>query len=170
MAQTGIPALELPQRRDGQQDLILNLDDGKCIGSDWLILWAVPRRGRNTTGPIAVSKVSNGRANIAEVGAGCASDPMERLSRRLLDPRTHQWSIWWANRADGILDRVPTVGTFENGRGEFSSFQPIEGRWVLVRFIFSAVTTNSMHGEQAHSTDGGKTWAPNWIEDLTREE
>jgi hypothetical protein len=41
---------------------------------------------------------------------------------------------------------------------------------VLVRFIFSGITTNSMHGEQAYSTDGGKTWAPNWIEDLTREE
>ena len=54
-------------------------------------------------------------------------------------------------------------------RGEFFSFQPIEGRWVLVRFIFSGITANSMHGEQAYSSDG-KTWAPNWIEDLTREE
>ena len=108
-------------------------------------------------------------ANIAELEAGSASDHIEGLSVRLFDPRTHQWSIGWANRAEGILDLVSTVGNFESSRGEFFSFQQIEG-WVLVRFIFSGITTNSMHVEQAYSTDGGKTWAPNWIKDLTREE
>ena len=159
-----------PDKHDGQHDFdfefgqwrvhLRRLDHPLSGAQEW----------KEYDGTIAVSKLWNGRANIAEVKAGSASDHMEGLSVRLFDPRTHQWSIWWANRADGILDRVPTVGTFANGRGEFSSFQQIEGRWVLVRFIFSGITTNSMHGEQAYSTDGGKTWAPNWIEDLTREE
>ena len=39
---------------------------------------------------------------------------------------------------------------------------------VLVRFIWSRITPNSAHFEQAFSDDGGKTWEVNWITDQTR--
>ena len=57
---------------------------------------------------------------------------------------------------------------FRERRGEFHAFQKIVGQWVMVRFIFTGTKTSVVHGEQAFSTDGGKTWAPNWIIDMTR--
>ena len=99
-----------------------------------------------------------------------ATSKLKDSAFRLFDPHTRQWSLWWANAADGVLDHVPVVGNFENGRGEFFSFQQIKGRWVLVRFVFSGITANSLHGEQSYSIDGGKNWEPNWIEDLNREQ
>lgn len=63
---------------------------------------------------------------------------------------------------------VPTVGAFKNGRGEFYDMEPVNGRMVLVRNVWSDITPDSCHFEQAFSADGGKTWETNWIADDTR--
>jgi hypothetical protein len=39
---------------------------------------------------------------------------------------------------------------------------------MLVRNVWSDITANSCHFEQAFSDDGGKTWEENWIADDTR--
>jgi hypothetical protein len=52
---------------------------------------------------------------------------------------------------------------------EFYNQQVYEGRAIYARFIWSGVTTDSPHFEQAFSTDGGKTWETNWITDQTKE-
>ncbi|MBV8477743.1 MAG: hypothetical protein JOZ36_13855 [Acidobacteria bacterium] len=120
-------------------------------------------------GTIVVSKIWNGRANIVEFEAKNGTGQIEGLSLRLFDPGTHQWSMWWANREDGYLDRTPQVGAFQNDQGQFLAFETSSDRWVLVRFIFSGIRRNFVHGEQSYSIDGGKTWEPNWIEDFTRD-
>ena len=120
-------------------------------------------------GTIVVSKIWNGRANIVEFEAKNGTGQIEGLSLRLFDPGTHQWSMWWANREDGYLDRTPQVGAFQNGQGQFLAFETSSDRWVLVRFTFSDIRRNFVHGEQSYSIDGGKTWEPNWIEDFTRD-
>jgi hypothetical protein len=159
-----------PDNHDGQHDFDFEFGRWKVH----LKRLTHPLSGSNEwkeyDGSIAVSKIWNGRANIAEFEGANNNEQIEGLSVRLFDPHTRQWSLWWANAADGVLDRVPVVGGFENGRGEFFSFQQITGRWVLVRFVFSGITPNSLHGEQSYSVDGGKSWEPNWIEDLTREQ
>jgi len=38
-----------------------------------------------------------------------------------------------------------------------------------VRYVWSNITANSAHFEQAFSVDGGKNWEVNWISDVTRE-
>jgi hypothetical protein len=63
----------------------------------------------------------------------------KRLSLRLYNPEAHQWSLNFANSKTGALG-VPTVGEFENGRGEFYDQEPINGRMVLVRNIWSGIT------------------------------
>ncbi len=63
---------------------------------------------------------------------------------------------------------VPTIGEFKNGRGEFYDREPVGGRMILVRNVWSDMKTNSCHFEQAFSDDGGKTWETNWIADDTR--
>jgi hypothetical protein len=65
---------------------------------------------------------------------------------------------------------LPTVGEFKNGRGEFFDQEPFNGRTILVRVVWSNVTSNSHQFEQSFSDDGGKTWESNFGATLTRKE
>jgi hypothetical protein len=108
-----------------------------------------------------------GLANLDEYDANGPSGRIQGLTLRLYDPRARQWSIYWANAADGRL-AVPMVGGFENGRGEFYDQELFEGRSIYVRFIWSDITPSSCRWEQAFSADGGKTWETNWVMAFTR--
>jgi hypothetical protein len=118
-------------------------------------------------GTTVVRKVWDGRANILELEADGPQGHFEGLSLRLYRPQSHQWSLNFANSTDGILAE-PTVGEFNNGRGEFYDQETFNGRAVYVRFVISDITANSCHFEQAFSTDGGKTWEVNWTATDTR--
>ena len=157
-----------PDIHDGQHDFDFEFGRWNAI----VKRLAKPLSGQQNwveyQGTIDVSKVWNGRGNVAEVELKNGASQIDGLSVRLFDPRTKQWSIFWGTAADGMLDLTPTVGGFQNGNGEFYSFEKVDGRWVMVRFLFSGTNTNRVHGEQSFSADGGKTWEANWIEDLTR--
>jgi hypothetical protein len=155
------------QARDGQHDFDFE------IGT-----WSthVRRRLRPLTGSTSwvemkgttvVRKVWNGGGNLVELIADSPTGHFEGLSLRLYDPQSHQWSLNFANRADGILT-PPTIGQFKDGRGEFYSQEKLNGRAIFVRFIISDITANSCRFEQAFSDDGGKTWEVNWIAVDTR--
>jgi hypothetical protein len=118
-------------------------------------------------GTSVVHKIWNGRANVVELGVDGPSGHVDALSLRLYDPQTHQWSLNSANSKIGTIG-VPTIGEFHNGRGEFYDTEPINGKTVLVRNVWSDITVNSCRFEQAFSTDAGKTWEVNWIADDTR--
>jgi hypothetical protein len=61
------------------------------------------------------------------------------------------------------------VGRFtDDGRGEFYDREELNGRPILVRFVWSEITPTSAHFEQAFSEDDGATWEVNWITDQTR--
>ena len=49
---------------------------------------------------------------------------------------------------------VPTIGEFRGGVGTFYDLEPIGGRQVLVRNVWSRITVNSAHFAQAISADG----------------
>jgi hypothetical protein len=68
---------------------------------------------------------------------------------------------------DGTMAQ-PLIGEFKNGRGEFIDQEPFNGKTILVRQVFTDITPDSHHFEQAFSDDGGKTWEPNFIATLTR--
>ena len=51
---------------------------------------------------------------------------------------------------------------------KFYNPEELNGRALLVRFIFSDITATSFRREQAFSDDGGKSWEPNWIAAFTR--
>ncbi len=119
-------------------------------------------------GEVTVSKIWNGRANLAELEMTSAGTKIQGLSLRLFDPKSKQWTIWWANANDGILDSTPLAGGFEQGRGEFFGQTRVNGKWVMVRFVFSGLSDSAEHVEQAFSTDG-KNWETNWVADFTKE-
>jgi len=73
----------------------------------------------------------------------------------------------FATNGVGTLS-VPMFGEFKDGRGEFYDQESLNGRSILVRFVFSAVSPDSGRSEQAFSDDGGKIWEVNWINTYTR--
>jgi len=130
-----------------------------------------PLTGSNTwvemDGTTWCKKVLNGRANLVELIADGTSGHFEGLSLRLYNPQSGQWTLNFANAADGQL-AVPTVGGFKDGKGEFYDQEPYNGRAIFVRFVITPVDKDTIRFEQAYSDDGGKTWEVNWIATDTR--
>jgi hypothetical protein len=90
------------------------------------------------------------------------------MSFRFFDPRSRRWAIYWADaRRPGLLD-PPVIGGFSGDTGVFEGEDTLDGRPILVRFVWSGVTTPTPRWEQSFSADGGKTWETNWIMDFTR--
>jgi hypothetical protein len=118
-------------------------------------------------GTSVIRKIWNGRANLVELEVDGPTGHIEGLSLRLYNPQAHQWSLNFANSAQGTIS-VPTVGELKNGRGEFYDQESFNDRAILVRNVFQDITANSYRFEQAFSDDGGKTWEVNWIAVDTR--
>jgi len=118
-------------------------------------------------GTSVVRKIWGGKANLVELEVDGAAGHIEGLSLRLYNPQSHQWSLNFASSGGGSLG-VPTVGEFRNGIGTFYDHEPINGRMVLVRNVWTDITPNSGRFEQAFSDDGGKSWEVNWIAIDTR--
>jgi hypothetical protein len=91
------------------------------------------------------------------------------IAMRSYDAKSGQWAIWWIDSRDphGTLD-PPVKGRFENGVGTFYSDYVADGKPMRVRYVWSGITHQSAHWEQASSADGGKTWDTNWIMQFER--
>jgi hypothetical protein len=157
-----------PAMRDGQHDFDFEVGSFKIH----LKRLVHPLTGSTTwvefDGTSVTRKVWDGRAQLEEFETDSPSaGHIEGLTLRLYNPQTHQWSLYWANSKGGPLD-PPQIGEFKNGRGEFYAQDMLNGKSILVRFIWSDTTTAKPHFEQSFSDDGGKTWEVNWITDQTR--
>ena len=119
-------------------------------------------------GTVTVRKVWDGRANLEELEAGNGATHFQGLTLFLYNPQSHQWSQTFANINDGTLSEPSLIGEFKDGRGELYSQDTFNGRSILVRFVWSEITPDSHHVEQSFSADGGKTWEPNFVANLTR--
>jgi hypothetical protein len=119
-------------------------------------------------GTVTVRKIWDGRANLEELDTSNGTTHFKGLTLFLYNPEAHQWSQSFANINSGTLSTPPLIGEFRNGRGEFFCQDTLNGRTILVRFVWSDITPDSHHVEQSFSDDGGKTWEPNFIANLTR--
>ena len=156
---------ELP---DGQHDFDFELGSWKIHLKRRLN----PLTGSNTwvefDGTSVTRKVWEGRAQIEEFETDSATaGHIEGLTLRTYNPKTHEWYLTWANSKDGLLV-PPQIGRFKDGTGEFYAQDTLNGKMILVRFIWSKTDTKVPHFEQSFSEDGGKTWEVNWITDQTR--
>jgi hypothetical protein len=93
---------------------------------------------------------------------------IEGLTLRVYDPKGQQWRLYWGNSKMGQLAGPPQIGEFKDGRGEFYCQDTFGDKTILIRYLWSDLTPNSVHFEQSFSDDGGKTWEVNWITDQTR--
>ena len=119
------------------------------------------------SGTSVVRDVLDGRANLVELRVEGVGGRIEGASLRLYNPQAQQWSLNYASAGNGVLTR-PVYGAFRAGRGEFFGQDELEGRAILVRFVISDITDDSVRFEQAYSADGGRSWETNWIAIDTR--
>jgi hypothetical protein len=63
--------------------------------------------------------IRGGGDNIDEISGDAPQWQIKGMTLRLYDRKSKQWRIYWANMANGVLDEVPMMGEFKNGRGEF---------------------------------------------------
>jgi hypothetical protein len=156
-----------PAERDGQHDF------DPLIGA-WK--YHLKRRLRPLTGSNdwveldgtgVCYKIWDGRGQLDTIEVDGSAGHIEGLTLRTYNPQSHQWRLYWANSKNGIMD-PPQVGEFKNGRGEFFAQDTINGKTILILFVWNNMTTSTPHFEQSFSDDGGKTWEVNWITDQTR--
>lgn len=86
-------------------------------------------------GTAVARPILGGMGNVNDYEAAGPSGPILGLALRLFNPRSQEWSIYWASGDTGTLDLPPMVGSFRNGRGEFYNQEMFEGRSVYVRFV-----------------------------------
>lgn len=155
------------EERDGQHDFDFNFGTWKTHIKRLQLPLTNSKQWVESNGTVVVSKLWNGRAHLEEIEIDSPTGHLEGLTLRLYRPESRQWYLHWANSSDGTLSQ-PMVGEFKNGKGEFFDSETFKGRAILVRQIFSDITSNSYRFEQAFSDDGGKTWEPNWVATVTR--
>ena len=121
------------------------------------------------TGTSVMNKLWDGRANMEEFKVASA-DGRQRIDAqtlRLYDPETRRWNIWLADAAHGKLSGPPTVGAFQDGRGEFLDAEDYGGRTILVRYVWTQPSPTTARMEQSFSPDWGRSWEVNWICELS---
>lgn len=131
-----------------------------------------PLSGANTwvtyDGTVTVRKAIEGAANVEEIEASSPQGHVEFGNVRLYNTTSHQWSLNSIGSDDGQIEGPPSFGEFTNGRGVFYDQESFNNRMILNRQTFYNITPTSYSFEQAFSDDGGKTWEPNFVANLTR--
>jgi hypothetical protein len=153
--------------RDGAHDFDFNIGRWTTHISRLLHPLSGSTTWVHLTGTVDIHKVWGGKAQIEQIEADGPSGRFEGLTLFLYNPAARQWSLSFASSSDGAFEQ-PAVGEFQDGRGEFYDQEPYNGRDILVRVVWSDITPNSHKFEQSFSDDGGKTWEPNFVAELTR--
>ena len=122
-------------------------------------------------GTLVSQKVLGGSGNIDDNLLNQPGGAYHAVAIRAFDEKSGQWSIWWLDgRAPGASLEPAVHGGFKDGVGLFYAEDTLNGRPILVRYIWSEITPESCRWEQAFSPDHGGTWEVNWIMKFTRVE
>ncbi|HVS78469.1 MAG TPA: hypothetical protein VHE11_16130 [Steroidobacteraceae bacterium] len=167
-ASAGAAPPPTPAVRDGQHDFDFELGTWKFHVRKLVHPLSGSQRWIELDGTSRTCRIWNGRAQLEQAEVRGAAGSIEGLTLRLYNPRTGQWSLYWATSKAGALAGPPNVGRFTHGVGRFYSWDSYDGRYVLIRYVWSRITPGSAHFEQSFSDDGGRTWEVNWITDQTR--
>ena len=81
----------------------------------------------------------------------------------MLNPKSNEWSIYWADTAHPeYLLKEQVTGQFADGFGVFHGKEMYDGKEVQLRFIWKKESANTAHWEQAYYDDINKEWETNW--------
>ena len=164
VAASPAPAVE----RDGQHDFDFEIGTWKTHLRRLLHPLTGSTEWVEMEGTTVARPVWGGGANLIELVADGGGSHFEGLSLRLYNPDARQWSLTYSNSRSGALS--PAVyGEFKDGRGVFFGQDTLGPRAILVRFVITPISPDSIRFEQAFSDDGGRTWEVNWIAEDTRQ-
>jgi len=86
----------------------------------------------------------------------------------LYDPAAHQWSQSFLDSKTPSHEN-PMIGSFQDGQGVLISEDTEDDKAILARGTWSGISKDAHHFQIDYSNDGGGTWHPAFIADLTRE-
>jgi hypothetical protein len=153
---------------DGQHDFDFNFGVWKTHIKRVLDPLSGSNKSIELNGTVTTQHIWGGRAQWEEIEADGPNGHWQAMTLFLYNAEAHQWSQSFINSKMGELT-PPLVGAFKDGRGELFSQDTFNGRSILVRAVWSDIKPDSHHFEESYSDDGGKTWAPAFIANLTRE-
>lgn len=97
------------------------------------------------------------------------SPPIKGYSLRYYDPAADEWVLWLNWPGENRSRSSSLSGGFRHGRGDFFAERTsTDGDTTRFRYSFNDITSVSLRWDDHTSTDGGKTWRPNWIMEFTR--
>lgn len=131
---------------------------GRLVGSD---------QWQDFEGTCEMRKILGGNGNLDESVLHIPSGTYEGVTLRLFDPARRTWSIYWLDSRAAALD-TPMIGGFDGDRGIFYADEEIDGRPILVRFLWFNDHAGQCRWEQAFSPDRGASWETNWTTHFTR--
>lgn len=145
----------------------------------WIGAWSIDNLQASPASPDDPTLHASGRANniVYPVAGGCAIvehweglltwGRVHGFSLRAYDPERQAWTIvlnWPVPGSPG--PRFNTMdGAFRHRRGSF--YSPRD-RPRVARFDFSDIGPDSLRWDQSVSTDGEKTWATQWVMEMSR--
>lgn len=118
-------------------------------------------------GEKVVTPIWGGQGNMAEVRESGDAGQLHFIALRLYNPETRQWALHFSSANDGAFS-TPLYGELRDGAMEFVGPDTFRGRAILVRFLTRVIDRDHARSEQYFSTDGGRTWELNWVNDYTR--
>jgi hypothetical protein len=154
--------------RDGKNDFDFNLGVWHTHIRRVLDPFSGSDKSMELDGTVTVRKVWDGRGQLEEIEADGPKGHWEGMTMFLYNPQAHQWTQSFIDSEAGVLT-TPLVGSFKDGRGELYSQETFRDKTVLIRGMWSDIKPDSHHFEEDFSNDGGKTWVPAFIGELTRE-
>lgn len=118
--------------------------------------------GESQTSPI-LGGVGNLEDNLLKEPDGA----YRAAALRAFNLNDQTWNIWWLNQ-DRMAVEPPVTGRFEGDEGLFIGPDEVDGRPILVRFIWTKLPPDQARWEQAFSTDQGVSWETNWVMEFQR--
>ena len=153
--------------RDGQHDFDFNIGVWHTHIRRVLDPFSGSGDSVELNGTVTVRKVWGGRAQWEEIEADGPNGHWEGMTMFLYNPVSHQWSQSFIDSKAATLE-APLIGSFKNGRGELFAQDTFHDKSILDRGVWSNIAPDSHRFEEDYSNDGGKTWAPAFIAELTR--
>ncbi len=127
------------EQRDGQHDFDFVIGKWKIRNRRLVRPLSGSEEWQEFESTSVARQVWDGRANMDEFQGDSPAGHIEGMTVRLYDPKSHQWSLYWANSKNGAFSLPPTVGEFKNGRGEFFDDEEFNGKPIRVRYLWSDI-------------------------------
>jgi len=141
------------------------------LEGDWDAVCRFPRPdGSWGEGPgtLRATRVLDGCVFMEFFEGPYLGDEIKGLGLRAFNPKSQCWEHTWTDTA--------SPGGFPVWRGQFedgsidlhAEWDDDSGQRIRSRLTWSRITDRSAHWESHRSLDGGNTWTPHWVIDITR--